>query len=97
MNIYHAIQELLDESTFLYQEMLNAFSSVQINLLKAIAKEKMVEKIHAGDFVSKYNLKNVSSVNRALNSLINMETIYKSENGYMVYDRFLGMWLHRFK
>jgi hypothetical protein len=96
-DVTRAIQELLEENTFIYQELLNAFSAVQKNLLKAVAKEKAVMHIHAGDFVSKYNLKNVSSVNRALNSLLQMETIYKSEKGYIVYDRFLGMWLSRLK
>lgn len=95
--VHSSICELIEENTFIYQEMLNAFSVVQKNLLKAVAKEKVVTKIHAGDFVSKYNLKNVSSVNRALNSLIKTETIYKTENGFMVYDRFLGMWLSRLR
>lgn len=95
--VYNAIQELLEENTFIYQELLNAFSAVQKNLLKAVAKEKVVMHINAGSFVSKYNLKNVSSVSRALNSLLQTETIYKSEKGYIVYDRFLGMWLSKQK
>ena len=97
LEVYKAIQDLVEENTFIYQEMLNTFSTVQKNLLKAVAKEKIVSQIHSGEFVTKYNLKNVSSVNRALNSLINTETIYKSDNGYIVYDRFLGMWLSKLK
>ena len=78
-----------------YQELLNAYSSVQVNLLKAVAKEKIVQQINAGVFISKYGLKNVSSITRALNKLIEKELIYKSEKGYMVYDRLLGLWLSR--
>jgi thymidine kinase len=91
--ICRAIQELLDENTYSYQELLNAYSEVQVNLLKAIAKEKVVAQINSGDFISKYRLKNASSVSRALKSLMNNELIYKSEKGYVVYDRFLGLWL----
>ncbi|MFT3754054.1 MAG: ATP-binding protein [Paludibacter sp.] len=94
--VYHALHELLEENTYSYQELLNAYSSVQINLLKAVAKEKMVQQINAGQFITKYGLKNVSSITRALNRLIEKELIYKSEKGYMVYDRFLGLWLSRF-
>jgi hypothetical protein len=91
--VCRAIQELLDENTYSYQELLNAYSDVQVNLLKAVAKEKVVAQINSGDFISKYRLQNSSSVNRALNKLINNELIYKTEKGYIVYDRFLGLWL----
>ena len=75
--------------------MLNAYSSVQVNLLKAVAKEKLVQQINAGAFISKYGLKNVSSITRALNKLIEKEHIYKSDKVYMVYDRLLGLWLSK--
>jgi DNA-binding transcriptional ArsR family regulator len=91
--VIYAIQELLEENTYSYQELLNAYSSVQVNLLRSIAKEKIVTKINSGDFISKYKLKNPSSVSRALKKLIDNELIYKSEKGYIIYDRFLGLWL----
>jgi DNA-binding transcriptional ArsR family regulator len=94
--VYYAIQELLEENTYSYQELLNAYSAVQVNLLRAIAKEKMVKQINSGDFVSKYRLKNASSVSRALKKLLETEMIYKSEKGYMIYDRFMGLWLGNF-
>jgi len=92
-NVFYAIRELLEENTYGYQELLNAYSSVQVNLLKAIAKEGVVAQINSGDFISRYKLKNSSSVSRALNKLKENELIYKSENGYIIYDRFLGLWL----
>ena len=93
--VYRAIRELLEENTYAYQELLNAYSDVQVNLLKAIAKEKVVAQINSGDFISKYNMKNASSISRALNKLIDNELVYKSEKGYIVYDRFLGLWLEK--
>jgi len=91
--IYYAIHELLDENTYSYQELLNAYSNVQVNLLRAIAAEKTVAQISSGDFIARYRLKNASSVNRSLQKLIDNELIYKSEKGYIIYDRFLGLWL----
>lgn len=93
--IDQALHELLEENAYTYQELLNAYSTVQRNLLKAVAKEKFVMQIHSGEFISKYRLKNASSINRALNSLLESELIYKSEKGYLVYDRFMGLWLSR--
>ena len=91
--VYYAIKELLEENTFAYQELLNAYSDVQVSLLRAVAKEKVVAQINSGEFISNYNLKSSSSVSRALNKLMENELIYKSEKGYIVYDRFLGLWL----
>jgi len=91
--VYYAINELLEENAYSYQELLHAYSSVQRNLLKAVAKEKLVTQINAGDFIARYGLKNVSSISRALEKLLSNELIYKSEKGYMIYDRLFGLWL----
>lgn len=91
--VLSAIRELLEENTYAYQELLKAYSSVQVNLLKAVAMENVVSKINSGDFIAKYRLKNSSSVSRALKKLMENELIYKSEKGYIIYDRFLGLWL----
>jgi len=91
--VFYAIRQLLEENECSYQELLNAYSDVQVNLLRAIAKEKIVTQINSGDFISKNRLKNPSSVSRALKKLMDNELIYKSEKGYIVYDRFLGLWL----
>jgi len=95
--VFYAIKELLEENTYSYQELLNAYSNVQVNLLRAIAKERVVAQINSGDFVSRYKLKNTSSVSRALKKLTDNELIYKSEKGYIIYDRFLGLWLKEWK
>ena len=91
--VFYAIRQLLEENAYSYQELLNAYSNVQVNLLRAIAKEQVVAQINSGDFTSKYKLKNASSISRALTKLTDNELIYKSEKGYIVYDRFLGLWL----
>lgn len=93
--VWYAIQELLEENTYSYQELMNAYSDVQVNLLRAIAKEKIVAQINSGEFISKYKLKTASSVNRALQKMIDNELIYKTEKGYIVYERFLGLWLSK--
>jgi len=73
--------------------LLKTYSDVQVKILRAIAKEKVVAQINSGDFIAKYRLKNTSSVSRALKKLMDNELVYKSEKGYILYDRFLGLWL----
>ena len=91
--VLYAIRELLEENTYTYQELLKAYSRIQVNLLRAIAMEKIVPQINSGDFISRYRLKNSSSVSRALKKLTENELVYKSEKGYIIYDRFFGLWL----
>ena len=67
----------------------------QQQLLRAIAHEGTVSSINASAFINKYNLKGTSSVNKALAYLIDNEFVYRYEEGYQVYDRFMNIWLTR--
>lgn len=91
--VHTAIREILCESEFMFQNYLALLTDNQAKLLKAIAKEEPVSAINSGEFIGKHKLKAVSSVNTALKTLINKELIYKSDMGYIVYDRFFGQWL----
>lgn len=90
-----AISEIVEESTYAYEMLLSAYSANNVTLLKAIAKEGTVTEITAGDFISKYKLKAASSVKTSLAKLLNNELAYKSTDGYIVYDRFMSIWLSR--
>ncbi len=91
--IRYVITEIVNEYTYAYENLLSAYSSGSVKLLKAIAKENRVQEINSGDFIARNNLKAASSVNVALKKLINNEIVYKSSQGYIVYDRFMNEWL----
>ena len=55
--------------------------------------ESVVNEINSATFIKKYDLKGASSINVALKSLINKEFVLKEQQGYIVYDRFLAIWL----
>ena len=61
--------------------------------MQAIAREEKVVMPNSGEFVKRYGLKASSSVNTALKSLQEKELVYKSDKGYIVYDRFMALWL----
>lgn len=93
--INKAIQELVNEGEYGYQNLISAYSSAAVKLMKAVAKEGTVKEINSGTFISKYSLHAASSVNTVLKKLIEKEIIYKSAQGYSVYDRFMTIWLKR--
>ena len=93
--INRAIQELTDEGVYGYQNLIAAYPGVAAKLMKAIAKEGIVTEINSGKFISKYKLKAASSINTALAKLIDKEIVYKDTQGYIIYDRFMSIWLRR--
>lgn len=93
--VSRAIREIVAENEYGYQNLLAAYTSGAIRLIKAIAKERIVLEINAGSFISKYKLKAASSVNSALRTLTKMEMVYRTEAGYIVYDRFFAIWLRQ--
>ena len=76
-----------------YETMMSLLTANQASLLKAIAKENKVEKPQSVDFIKKHNLPSASSVKTALEVLTDKELVYHGEDGYIVYDRFLNLWL----
>lgn len=76
-----------------YQQLYGMLTENQSNLLRAIAREKVVAAINSAAFIKRYGLKGSSSINTALKTLINKEYVFKSDKGYCIYDRFMELWL----
>ena len=91
--VQRAVGQLVAENAYYFESLLAAYPSGSIKLLKAIAKEGVVREINSGEFIARHNLKAASSVNAALHKLIDKELIYRSQDGYIVYDRFMAIWL----
>ncbi|MDO4367401.1 MAG: ATP-binding protein [Bacteroidales bacterium] len=92
----YAVHEIIAEYSYNYQGLLAAYPSGSVRLLKAIAKERYVKEINSGEFISKYKLKAASSVNSAVKKLLDNELVYRSADGYIIYDRFMSLWLAEF-
>ena len=88
-----AIKKIIQSEEEGYKRQIHALTLVQSKLLSAIASEGIVKEPLSGKFVHAHKMKSSSSVQRALDYLVKEEYVYQTENGYIVYDRFLGMWL----
>ncbi|MBO4844345.1 MAG: ATP-binding protein [Bacteroidales bacterium] len=91
--VIEATGQILRENDYYYQMLLRSYTKGQAKLLKAVAAEGLVKEITSGSFISKYGLTATSSVKSASNRLIENELLYRSPEGYMIYDRFFGLWL----
>ena len=89
------IYELVNEQESVYENYYASLTEIQAKLIAAVAKEDIVAAPLAHEFIAKYGLKATSSVRTALKALIDRQFIYRKPEGYMVYDRFFGLWLAR--
>lgn len=76
-----------------YKRLYHLLTANQASLLLAVAREGIVETPMSGVFLKHHNLKSPSSIQRALQFLIDEEYLYHTDKGYIVYDRFFGIWL----
>lgn len=91
--IRECIIDIVKANTDDYQKLYRMLTSNQQQLLRAIAAEGNVAQINGSAFINKYELKGTSSINKALQSLVNNEYVYHYESGYQIYDRFMTLWL----
>ena len=94
-DVMRSIQYIIDNEQYDYKQFMALLTNNQAQVLKAIAMEQIVQAPTSQAFIQKYNLPAASSVKRAIDFLNDYEYIYPSEDGYMVYDRFFGLWLQR--
>ena len=49
----------------------------------------------SGKFIKEHKLSGASSVKAALKVLEDKELVYRTNEGYIIYDRFMDLWLKR--
>lgn len=90
-----AIGHLVEENAPNYGFILSKCSPGAVELLRAVAAERVVSEPMSADFGRKYGLRAASSVRFALESLLKDELLYRRDDGYVVYDFFFAEWLKR--
>lgn len=78
-----------------YQTLTSFLTDNQFALLKAIAQAGIVAQPQSSEFIKQHELPSASSVKSALDVLLDKDLVYHTPDGYIVYDRFLGLWLSR--
>ena len=95
-DIRGAVNSIIGEQEINYQNSYNLLTENQAKLLTAIACQRVVASPTALEFVMRYRLPAPSSIKMALQSMQDREILFHDPSrGYMVYDRFFGMWLKR--
>ena len=88
------LKQILQEEVSSYQMYCRLVTDRQLQVLRAIAKEGLVKEPGSSTFLQKYQLGAYSTVRGAILTMIDKELLYqKDDGGYVIYDRFFGLWL----
>ena len=93
--VNRAIVYLVDSRSPQYESLAQFLSSNQFNLLKAIASEGLVAEPTGVKFIREHNMASASVVQSALRGLLEKDIVYRTSRGYIIYDRFMSIWLKR--
>ena len=88
-----AVGHLVEENAQTYSFILSKCSPGAIELLRAVAAERVVAEPMSAEFGRRYGLRAASSVRFALDALLDDELLYRRDDGYVVYDRLFAEWL----
>lgn len=92
-DVSETIQRMVMENEPTFIEYKKLLTANQWDLLVAIASEKSVTAVTSGEFIEKHQLTSTSSVQTALNSLLDKEMILEENGSYSVYNKFFSLWL----
>ena len=86
------VADLIEDRSLTFRDLLDSQNEVAKKLLPAIAKAGVVAEPNSAEFLSACALSG-SSVRSSLADLRERDLVYKTDSGYVVYDRLLGEWL----
>jgi hypothetical protein len=92
-DVEETLQYIIESFEYNYSDMIFRLPDKQSKLLIAIAKDQNVLAPTSSDFVKRHKLVSASSVQSALNGLLEKEFVTRNEAGYSVYDKFFDKWL----
>ena len=84
---------LVADRSLVFRDLYFSQNESSQRLLSAIAAEGEARGLMSGEFLHKHHLSATSSVRSALKVLSHNDLVYRTENGYVVYDRIFGEWL----
>ena len=87
------VEQLVDEGESTYSDLLLSQTQSSQSVLRAIAAEGVVKEISAKDLIDKYRLPVGSTIRSLVRELVNRNLIYKSAEGYSIYDQLFAEWL----
>ena len=93
--IDEVVDDLVKDRSLIFRDLYFSQNESSQQLLSAIAADGEAKEVLSGGFLQRHRLTATSSVRSALKVLQKKDLVYRTENGWVVYDRIFGEWLRR--
>jgi hypothetical protein len=90
-----AVDGLVEESSLFFHDLLNSQTPAERAVLKAIGRDGAVPAVTAAAFLRRHGLPAASTVRSAAANLEKRDLLYRTDGGFIVYDRLFGAYLSR--
>jgi len=87
------VETLVEESSLTYSDLLGSQTDAARRILRALAAEGRVSEISAKAFLERHKLPSPSTVRSSVADLVERNLVYRSAEGYEVYDLLFAIWL----
>ena len=92
MQVDEAVTSLVEDRALVFRDLLDSQPEVAKRLLPLMARRQKVQSPTAAEFLLEAGL-SASSVRSALADLVARDIVYRSSDGYQVYERLFDEWL----
>lgn len=93
--IEETINNILDDNSSNYSDLLYQLTARQKQVLVAINREGKARELTSSKFIKKYHLPAASTIQTAVKSLLERQLITHTQGTYEVYDKFLSLWINK--
>ncbi len=94
-DVNREIVHIVESKSPQYESLSQFLSSNQFSMLKAIASDGIAKAPTAAGFLNRHGIASASVAQAALKGLTAKEIVYRTPQGYIIYDRFMSIWLKR--
>jgi hypothetical protein len=94
-DVHDAVQILLDRESYAYTALWEGLTMNQQRVLLGLAQESGDVQPFSSEFVRRYQLGSPSSVQRAVEALMEKDLIDRDNGSFVVLDRFFQRWVLR--
>jgi hypothetical protein len=88
-----ALRLLLERESYAYAALWESFTMNQRRFLTGLAASPEKPEVYSGGFVSRYNLRSHSAVQRVVNTLLERDVIDRDNGSLLISDRFFKIWI----
>jgi len=93
--VEEVVADMVADRALLFRDLYVSQNDAAQRLLSAIATDGEAHEVYSGDFLKRHQLTSTSTVRSTLTSLVDADLVYRTETGYVVYDRLFGEYLAR--